>query len=271
MYFGAMNYPIFPVLEEIETFGAMGFDYLELAMDPPEAHYERLQVQSDAIMARLARHQMTLVCHLPTFISTADLTASIRRASRRELRASIEVAAKLKARRAVLHPSFIGGMGRNVPALAAGYARESMDEAVRCADDVGLDLCLENLFPQLTPFGTPDDWEACFERYPQLGLTLDIAHAHIGPGGMPRILDFISRFKSRLRHLHVSDNFGRRDDHLPIGEGRIDFPAVAAALKQIGYREGVTLEIFSEDRDDLRRSRDQLAAMLEPPAIRHTV
>lgn len=36
MQFGAMNYPIRPVLEEIEVIGTLGFDYRELAMDAPE-------------------------------------------------------------------------------------------------------------------------------------------------------------------------------------------------------------------------------------------
>ena len=259
MHFGAMNYPIRPVLDEIEVFGAMGFDYLELAMDPPEAHHEILGAQSDAIRERLAVYDMGLVCHLPTFLSTADLTASIRRASRREIRDSIGMAARLGARRVVLHPSIMSGMGCHVPALFNGYARESLDEAVECAAQVRIDLCLENLFPQLTPFGAMEDWEGCFERHPQLGFTLDVGHAHIGPDGMAQVLDFIQRFHFRLRHLHVSDNRGRRDDHLPVGEGRIDYPAVAAALKRIDYQGDITLEIFSENRDDLIRSRSRLA------------
>ena len=262
MLFGAMNHPIRPLLAEIETIGVMGFDYVELAMDPPEAHYEELRAQSAAIKASLARHDLGIVCHLPTFVSTADLTASIRQASRHEIRASIETAARLGARRAVLHPSYMSGMGRHVPALHATYARESLDEAVRCAADVGIDLCLENLFAQLTPFGTMDDWDRCFTRHPQLGLTLDIGHAHIGADGMTRILAYIQRFKSRLRHLHVSDNLGRQDDHLAVGDGRIDFAAVAAALRRIDYQQGITLEVFSANREDLVRSRDRLAAML---------
>jgi sugar phosphate isomerase/epimerase len=262
MQFGAMNYPIRPVREEIDTFGAMGFDYIELAMDPPEAHHEKLQAQSEVIQEALAYHQMGLVCHLPTFVSTADLTASIRRASRHEIRASIEMAARLGARRAVLHPSYMSGMGRNAPALYQGYARASLGEAVRCAAQVGIDLCLENLFPPLTPFGSTDDWDRCFAHYPQLGLTLDIGHANIGPDGMTRILTFIRRYESRLRHVHVSDNRGRRDDHLPVGEGYIDFPAVAAALNKIGYQGGLTLEIFTDNRDDLVRSRDRLMTLL---------
>ncbi len=262
MHFGAMNYPIYPVLDEIEALGTLGFDYLELAMDPPEAHHETLRAQSDAIREKLARHQMGLVCHLPTFISTADLTASIRRASRLEMRASIETAAFLGARRAVLHYSFMSGMGRNAPALYTVYARESLEEAVDCATQAGIDLCLENLFPQLTPFGAVEDWEQCFARYPRLGFTLDIGHAHIGPDGMTRILDYIHRFRDRLRHVHVSDNRGRQDEHLAVGDGKIDFPAVAAALNRIGYQGDMTLEIFTERRGDLVRSRERLAVLL---------
>lgn len=262
MQFGAMNYPIRPVLEEIEAIGALGFDYLELAMDPPEAHHETLHQLSAGIQAGLERYRMGLVCHLPTFIFTGDLTASIRQASRQELRSSIAVAAQLGAQKAVLHPSCITGMGRNVPALCESYARESLAEAVDVAARYHIDLCLENLFPQLTPFGSMDEWDQRFARYPQLGLTLDIGHAHIGPDGMQRILTFIQRFAPRLRHLHVSDNLGRRDDHLPIGDGLIDFPTVAAALQRIGYQGGLTLEVFSENRADLVHSRDRLKTML---------
>ena len=262
MQFGAMNYPIRPVLEEIEAIGALGFDYLELAMDAPEAHHSVLRRLSDDIRVGLESYQMGLICHLPTFISTADLTPSIRQASRQELRSSLEVAALLGARKAVIHPSCITGMGRHVPALCESYARESLAEAVDVAAHHNIDLCLENLFPQLTPLGSMDEWDQRFARYPQLGLTLDIGHAHIGPDGMPRILTFIQRFASRLRHLHVSDNLGRRDDHLPIGDGLIDFPAVAAALQRIGYQGGLTLEVFSENRADLVHSRQRLKTLL---------
>ena len=38
MLYGAMNFPIRPVLDEIQAIGSLGLDYFELAMDPPEAH-----------------------------------------------------------------------------------------------------------------------------------------------------------------------------------------------------------------------------------------
>jgi hypothetical protein len=48
MLYGGMNFPIKPVLEEIEAIAELGFDYLELAMDPPQAHYKMINQQKDS-------------------------------------------------------------------------------------------------------------------------------------------------------------------------------------------------------------------------------
>jgi len=40
MKYGAMNFPVKPVLEEIQRISDLGFDYVELALDPPCAHWE---------------------------------------------------------------------------------------------------------------------------------------------------------------------------------------------------------------------------------------
>ena len=39
MLYGAMNFPIKPILDEIEDIAALGFDYLEMAMDPRGAMF----------------------------------------------------------------------------------------------------------------------------------------------------------------------------------------------------------------------------------------
>ena len=74
MQFGAMNFPVKPVLDEIDAFARLGFDYLELAMDPPMAHHSVLASTRAAIARALKANSLDLVCHLPTFLSTADLT-----------------------------------------------------------------------------------------------------------------------------------------------------------------------------------------------------
>ena len=98
MHYGAMNFPLTPVLDEIETFARLGFDYLELAMDPPMAHHRILSSSRTAITRALKVNGLGLICHLPTFLCTADLTPSLRQASIKEMRQSLEVAAELGTR-----------------------------------------------------------------------------------------------------------------------------------------------------------------------------
>jgi len=262
MRYGAMNFPIRPVLDEIHAIGTLGFDYFELAMDPPEAHFTQLRQQRDAIHQALVHYGMSLVCHLPTFIHTADLTKSIREASHTELLHSFIVAKELGARKVVLHPSFVGGMGRNMPELSRRYAIECMEAVARLAEKGDCQVCLENLFARLTPFTTPDDFAEVFERWPCMAMTLDVGHAFIDGHGMDRILEFIDRFGNRIHHIHISDNFGRRDDHLPVGQGAIEFKVLTGALKQINYDDTMTLEVFTADRTDLIRSRNALQNMI---------
>jgi len=50
MRYGAMNFPIKPVLKELEAFAHLGFDYLELTLDPPLGHYSIIRKQKDEIL-----------------------------------------------------------------------------------------------------------------------------------------------------------------------------------------------------------------------------
>jgi sugar phosphate isomerase/epimerase len=59
----------------------------------------------------------------------------------------------------------------------------------------------------------------------------------------------------------VSDNYGKEDQHLPIGAGIIDFSKVVKALKGIGYNDTITLEVFSRDRDYLKMSKKKMVEM----------
>ena len=49
MKYGAMNFPVKPLLEEIEEIGRMGFDYVEITMDPPEATPQKISAQKRQI------------------------------------------------------------------------------------------------------------------------------------------------------------------------------------------------------------------------------
>jgi sugar phosphate isomerase/epimerase len=262
MLFGAMNFPIRPILDEIEEIAALGFEYLELAMDPPYAHFSNIRENQDTILKALNTHGMKLVCHLPTFVSIADLTESIRTASLNEMLNSLEVAAQLNAMKVVLHPGHIGGLGVYVKDTVLTYGFESLEVIIAKAEQLGLCVCLENMFPRFQTFFAPRHFSKIFKRFPDLKLTLDTGHANIDSQDTNRVSDFITTFGHRIGHVHLSDNFGKRDDHLPLGKGIVDFNEIAGALNACGYDDTITLEIFSEDRQQLLSGKKAFQAML---------
>ena len=262
MRYGAMNFPVRPVLQEIEAIAALDMDYVELAMDPPLAHHSQLQDQKGAIRKLLKASEMDLICHLPTFVNTADLTPGIRQASLEEVLGALEVAADLGAQKAVLHPGYLSGLGAHVLDQVVTLAMASLAQIHDRSQVLGLPVCVENLFPRFSPFVTSSQFEPIFSAFPGFRLALDVAHAHIGEKSSARCLTFISRFTDRLVHLHVSDNLGQRDDHLALGSGTLPLQVIANALKSNGYDGTCTLEIFVEDRRALAKSRDRWIAML---------
>jgi len=265
MLFGAMNFPIRPILIELEAISKLKFDYLELTMEPPQAHYLIVSQQKEALLKALDRLKMGLICHLPSFVNTADLTESLRDASLQELLKSLQVAAELRSSKVVLHPSYFGGLSLFVMDKARQYAMKGLKTIVEMADDLDLTLCIENMFPSVHSLMEPDDFVDIFDRFPTLKMTLDTGHAHIGDKGGRRCVAFIEKYPDRIEHIHASDNFGKEDNHIPVSTGTVNFPEIIKALKGIGYDKTITLEIFSSDRDYVRISRDKLAAMFDAP------
>ena len=67
--------------------------------------------------------------------------------------------------------------------------------------------------------------------------------------------------KRSVHHVHLHDNDGRSDLHLPPGAGTIDWAAVVLALKDAGYDGTITLEVFSRDRDYVLLGKRKVEAL----------
>lgn len=255
MKYGAMNFPVIPVLDEIDVIAALDFDYIELAMDPPMAHHSILRSNKEQIKNTLEDYGMGLVCHLPTFLSTADLTESIRKASVAEMLRSLDLAADLGAMKVVLHPSSVTGMGGFVIEEVKRYSYDFLRVMTSAAKSAGLVICIENMFPRNILGVEPEDFVDMFATFPSLLLTLDTGHANIDDLRGKRLALLTERFGSRIGHLHFSDNRGVRDEHRAIGKGNINFKKLIRKLKAQGYDDTLTLEVFDNDRRKLVASR----------------
>ncbi|MCC8433307.1 sugar phosphate isomerase/epimerase [Brevibacillus sp. M2.1A] len=64
-------------------------------------------------------------------------------------------------------------------------------------------------------------------------IVYDVGHAHlIRPG---YAIDALQKVLPYLSALHLSDNFGKLDDHLAVGEGTIPFEPILSLLKDNGF------------------------------------
>jgi sugar phosphate isomerase/epimerase len=78
-------------------------------------------------------------------------------------------------------------------------------------------------------------------RSPWIGRTLDIGHAHINN----HLEEFLRQPFDRMFNIHLHDNLGEEDQHLPLGEGAIRWDAILPRIAGEGYRGPLTFEFFA--------------------------
>ena len=155
------------------------------------------------------------------------------------------------------------GLGAFVLETVKNYAFDFLAEMVSAAERLNITICLENMMPHNMLGVEPDDFSELFSTFPSLRLTLDTGHANIADHSRTRLVELVERFGNRIGHLHFSDNYGMRDDHLSLGEGTIKFKQLIRHLKATNYNDTLTLEIFEQDRGELVRSRDYIKKLLD--------
>ncbi len=102
-------------------------------------------------------------------------------------------------------------------------------------------------------------------------LCLDIGHLYVTREGAPESI--IARFRPRLAQVHLEDMRSGIHEHLPPGEGDVDFKAVADALRAAGYAGSVCFELSRSSHaapEMLRRCRDAWARATGVPAGRRS-
>ena len=98
------------------------------------------------------------------------------------------------------------------------------------------------------------------EAVPLLRFHLDSGHAKL-ERGHDRWDEYIDRLGPKLAHVHLSDNDGTSDQHLPLGaapRSTTDWPDHIRKLKTSGYDATITLEVFAPEKEHLLLSRDLL-------------
>ena len=131
-----------------------------------------------------------------------------------------------------------------------------MRELTKFARTNNVQLMLENTPTENNGIGRIQNFSIVMDAIPELKFHLDVGHAFI-ENGMKGVKSYMETFAERLVHVHLHDNHGMEDEHLPLGHGKINFKKVVAWLEEVSYSKTITFEVFTSHKDAVR-SREYL-------------
>jgi sugar phosphate isomerase/epimerase len=210
----------------------LGYDGVELmvGIDPVSADIDAVEKLRDY-------HGVpVLSVHAPCLLITQRVWGTDNWA---KLKRSAEAARQLDADVVVVHPPF---------RWQRDYARGFVDGVRRLAEETGVLIAVENMYPWRTPGGELKaylpGWDPTELDYAD--LTLDFSHASTAS---QQSLDLARSWGSRLRHVHLTDGTGSvKDEHLVPGRGDQEAGQVLQYLAEQDFAGHVILEV------NLRRS-----------------
>ena len=214
-----------------------GFDGLEIPLFHPA------EFPAAAIRRGLAENllECTVSAVMVDGLSLISEDAAVRRRARRRLeeavRAVAEAGAKILAGPLYSPVGYLPGRRRTHDEWK--WALEAYQELGPTLEACDVTLAIEPLNRFETYFlNTAADAIALADQvgHPQVGLLLDTFHLNIEEKDLGAAYRAAGR---RLKHVHACEN-----DRGTPGTGHIEWPAVFAALRQIGYDGWLTIESF---------------------------
>jgi sugar phosphate isomerase/epimerase len=214
-----------------------------------------------SIRQRADQHDIVLTVHAPLEM---DL---LREAGGGLLSRTIEFASEIQARLLNVHLELREGLQRFVAALGP---------ACRLTAEAGIQLAVEN-----TVYTGPQDFNRFFAELGRcrglptghVGMTFDLGHANLYGATQNDYWRYLDTLAAELPliHLHLHENFGDWDSHLPLftGPSRQNATGLAGLLERLqqrGFDGCAILEQWPRPPSLLLQARDGLMQMLPRPA-----
>ena len=162
----------------------------------------------------------------------------------------VDAAAELGAEWMVMHPYNLPHEPLYSAARAKAVTVERVTPYAELAKKRGVGIALENMVDfggrrRRYCGGSPEELIDLVDSFndPAIGMCIDTGHAN--NSGIC-VGDFIRAAGARLKCLHINDNLGDKDAHLPPYFGNIDWKDTMHALREIGYEGDFSFELGSQ-------------------------
>lgn len=107
--------------------------------------------------------------------------------------------------------------------------------------------------------GRPEELLQTIRDHQEVGITFDVGHTYLSAKDQDKnseewISHLVDRFGKDIVNVHIHDNHGTGDEHLPPGRGNIDFERVIEELED-HYNGPLVLELW-DPPDPLKAARE---------------
>ncbi len=237
--------------ESLREIAACGYAGVEIMADVPHAYPPHLDARRRRGVVALLRDLRLTVTNLNAFTlfaqgdtwhpSWIEAEAEARERRYTHTENAIRLARDLGAPSISLEPGgpVPEGMSRRD---ALHLYKEGLERVLPLAAECGVDLLVEPE-PHLL-IERPEEFEDLLGivQHPRLGLNFDVGHffcVGVDPAAAVR------RLARHIRHVHLEDIAPSREHrHLVPGRGAIAFEPVLQALRDVGYKGWITVELY---------------------------
>jgi sugar phosphate isomerase/epimerase len=250
------NRPIADVLDALQGGAIRGVE-----ISTPPRHFDPWkQTEIAAVRERLDRHGLEAISiHAPFggLLDLSDPNPHHRHAAMGTVLTAAAALRDLGGTTVVVHVSDVPRNPTDVEERLA-HCVGALELLGRSCDHMHMVLAVESPLPHLVG-GHPDEFEWVLKRLaPRTGVCLDTGHTTLGRHWRR----FLEVAGPRLKHVHANDNRGQFDDHLPPGDGAIDWKEIRAGLRDLGFDGWIMLEL-SCPPDPLAPQFDRALRQLE--------
>ena len=243
-----------PFNRMVKRLGKMDTRYIEIMDDgTQELSKKRVVTLKEAAKSYGLEYSL----HAPfADINIASPSKDMLNAAMKRLKQSMGYANELDAKMWVFHPGALTGISQFYPGAAWKQNCASIQELYVAAEEYGLNIALENL-PGKYWFlmHEPEEFMRFYrETSLPVGIALDLGHAQLEDELEP----FFNLLADKIVHIHASDNDGSDDQHLGIGQGKIDFNWFKQTITKIGYDKAVIIESTTNVPESVQKLKQLL-------------
>ncbi len=209
------------------------------------------------IAARLASAGLKVTFHSPFMdLRPGALDDRIRQTSLDRIKQAFDLIPYFSPLKIVCHPSFDDRYYVNCDDLWLENSVTFWRQLIPAAKEGGTIVAFENVYEK-----EPRILRRLLEMLAsdQVCFCFDAGHFNVfARAPLKTWMDELGRF---IGHLHLHDNFGKFDEHLPVGAATFPFGELFSALKSLNVRPTITLEAHAPDH--LWQSAANLQKMLQ--------